>query len=78
MVGRFGISVKHSDPNYLTYDHEACVEVDAIPSDQIREILDTEIQKHVDLKAWEKSQAKKEHEQQELRDLAAKFQGGQT
>jgi hypothetical protein len=67
------IPAKRSDNNYSAYWSEFrtnhAVEVDAIPSDEIRDRLEKAILERLDAKAWENSQKKETEEKEKLRKL---------
>jgi hypothetical protein len=70
--------VKDNDPNAYNYVRkygDQCVEVDAIPSDQVREMLDKAILEHIDQDAWNKSV---DLEQQEWSQCEAEIQAVKT
>jgi hypothetical protein len=58
MKDQFGIPVKRTDtlaPEYLAKYGDQCVEVDAIPSDEVRDKLETAITKRIDMQIWEQT-----------------------
>lgn len=76
MRGQFGIPVKGGDnlaPEYVKRYGKQCVEVDAIPSNEVRALLDTAIVKHVDMETWKESLEIERGEQLRLKRLVSKM-----
>jgi hypothetical protein len=72
MKERFGIPVKPKDklgPAYIATYGNLCVEVDAIPSDENRNRLESAITRRIDMKLWEASETKEEQERKEIETL---------
>jgi hypothetical protein len=73
---RFGILTKKGDrlrPDYQAKHGNLCVEVDAMPSDEIRDRLETAIKKRIDMQIWKQTQTIEEGEQQQLEALLSEI-----
>lgn len=76
MQEQFGISVKGGDklaPAYVRKYGRFCVEVDAIPSDEVRQLLENSIVKRIDIDVWKQSETIEKGEQEELKRLVSKM-----
>jgi hypothetical protein len=76
MKDRFGIPVKRADklaPEYVSKYGNLCVEVDAIPSDEVRELLETAIIKRIDMEKWKQTEATEGREQEEIIRLVSEI-----
>ncbi len=72
----YGIPTKKKDRTanvYIADYGDVCVEVDAMPSDEVRNLLDKAIEKRIDMDAWEKSKQREQEEQQHLESLVSKI-----
>ena len=72
----YGIPTKKKDRTanvYIADYGDVCVEVDAMPSDEVRNLLDKAIEKRIDMDAWEKSKQREQEEQQHLERLVSKI-----
>ena len=76
MKDHFGIPVKRSDklaPEYIAKHGNLCVKVDAMPSDQVRELLERAITKRIDMEKWEQTKRIEKEEQEQLESLKGKM-----
>ena len=76
MKDQFGIPVKRTDklvPDYISKHGNLCVEVDALPSDQVRELLETAISKRIDMERWKQTEATEGREQQQINRLVSEI-----
>ena len=79
MQDQFGIPVKGTDklaPEYIAGYGNRCVEVDAMPSDEVRDLLDKAIIKRIDMEKWKQTEAIEKREQEQLERLLDKFKDG--
>jgi len=78
MKDQFGIPVKRTDklaPEYVSKYGNLCVEVDAIPSDEVRGLLETAITKWIDMERWKETEATEGREQQQIEGLVSRMRG---
>lgn len=76
MNDQFGIPVKRTDtlaPEYVAKHRNLCVEVHAIPSDEVRQMLEKAITKRIDMQIWEQTQTREKGEQQQLERLVSRI-----
>jgi hypothetical protein len=78
MKDQFGIPVKRTDklaPEYVSKHGNLCVEVDAIPSEEVRGLLETAITKRIDMEKWKQTEATEGGEQQQIERLVSRMRG---
>ena len=76
MKNQFGIPVKRTDklaPEYVSKYGNLCVEVDAIPSDEVRGLLETAITKRIDMEKWKETEETEGREQEEINRLVSEI-----
>jgi hypothetical protein len=78
LVPEFGIPLKEKKetPSSRVFKKDygnQRVEVDAIPSSEVRETLESHILQHIDLKQWKASRAREAAEEEQLQKLFAKI-----